>query len=372
LPPEKSPAALTLPDTFGLAPEALQPFKLTFEPFFTQVADWRHKASMIKITDSGQKRDMQMARASRLALRDLRIQVEAKRKSLKEEHLRVGRAIDGFAAIVTNEIAPIEQYLKEQEDFAVRLEEQRKDEIRAVRRAAIATYQPEMAIQSQGFDLAGMSDDQWNSYLEGARIRFEKAQEKARLEEEERQRKLAEEAAERERVRVENERLKKEAQEREAAAKAEREAAAARQAELEAQAAKERAEAEAEKEKILAKHRADAEKARRLKEAVDQKAAEERAVLEAKAKAERERAEAAEKELAAKAKAEKEEAARKEREAAKARRAPDKAKLLTFAANLQALAEPELVTPVAQEIGDELHQRISDLAVWIAREANTL
>lgn len=353
LPPENG---LTIPsiEIADLPQTALDSMRLAFNAFYVSAKKWEGQAAQIKVTSLEQKADMAIARQIRLDIKRTRISVEAKRKELKEESIRRGKAIDGFAAIVFDAIAPIEAHLLEQEQFAVRLEEQRKDEIRAVRRNALVTYQPEMAQQSPGFDLAAMTSEQWESYLEGARIRFEQAQEKARIEEEARQRHLAEEAAERERVRVENERLKKEAEEREAASKAERKAAADK----------------------LAKERAEAEKARKVAEA---KAAKERAELEAKAKADREAREAAEAEAEALRQAQREKEiaerraeAERERAAARARRAPDKEKLLAYVTALRSVTIPALVTPIAQDLGALWVHRFEVLVSELEKESRAL
>lgn len=50
----------------------------------------------IVVTDAGQKLQIKLAREYRLELRKLRLASDATRKSLKDESLRLGRAIDGF------------------------------------------------------------------------------------------------------------------------------------------------------------------------------------------------------------------------------------------------------------------------------------
>jgi len=48
----------------------------------------------------------------------MRIEIEKTRKALKEQSLRKGQAIDSIAKYLTSLVSPIEEYLKQQEDFA--------------------------------------------------------------------------------------------------------------------------------------------------------------------------------------------------------------------------------------------------------------
>lgn len=47
----------------------------------------------------------------------MRIEIEKTRKSLKEQSLRKGQAIDAIARFLTSLISPIEDHLRLQEDF---------------------------------------------------------------------------------------------------------------------------------------------------------------------------------------------------------------------------------------------------------------
>lgn len=197
-------------------------------------ASWDARAREIKVTNESQAGEMMRARELRLEIRQKRLEVERTRKSLKEQALREGQAIDSVARWIKGLIEPTEQYLDEQEHFA---ENKRKKE-EAARQA------------------------------EAERLLREK-EERERIERE----------AEQKRIREENERLKREAEEREQQVKAEREAVERKAAE-ERRAAEEKARAEREA------HERELAEQRRIGE---EKAAKERA--EAQAKAELERAE---------------------------------------------------------------------------------
>lgn len=88
-----------------------------FATFFSDAELWAKKAKAIKVTHESQKVVMDQARQGRLFLRKIRLDIENLRKSLKEESLREGRAIDKVAKILKEQIEPVEEYLDRQEHF---------------------------------------------------------------------------------------------------------------------------------------------------------------------------------------------------------------------------------------------------------------
>jgi hypothetical protein len=89
-----------------------------FSSYFKMAAEWEIKARAICVTDEDQTVEMQMARVGRLFLREKRIVIETARKSLKEQIVREGKAIDGIANVLKALIVPIEEHLERQENFA--------------------------------------------------------------------------------------------------------------------------------------------------------------------------------------------------------------------------------------------------------------
>lgn len=210
-----------------------------FADFFTQASEWDAKARQIVITSVEQKAEMKMAREARLALKSIRVETEKRRKALKEESLRRGQTIDAIAKIITNTIAPIEDYLTEQEKYVERMEEQKKQEAYEKRIEELRPYEPELL----GVDLKNMTDEMFTIFLESSK----KAHEEKVQKELERIAQEKKDAEERERVKQENEKLKKEAQEREEKIKAQEKAfqeAEKTRAEKEKQEQKEKEEAE--------------------------------------------------------------------------------------------------------------------------------
>lgn len=319
--------ALRIIETTGLESGTATQLRETFNAMFAEAEKWVEQARSIKVTDVSQTREMRIARETRLAIRKIRCDAENTRKRLKADALAKGKAIDGIANVLKALIEPVESYLQEQEDFAKRVEEQKREELRQARSLAITPYS-EFFQASGGFDLADMSQEQFTAMLEGLRIK-KNAKEQAERE------------LERQRVEAE-ERLRVEAEEREAV----------RQKEL--AEAKAKAEREA-KARFDAERKADAERAKAEKEAAEAKA---------KADAERE----------AKAKAEQEEAEREEAERVarqKAEQAPDKEKVFAFAAAIRAVKVPVLSSVKGKEFRELLEEKVEGFAQWIENKTAT-
>lgn len=323
------------------------------------------KAAHELIKQSEGVTDAKIARACRLKLRGVRIEVENARKAAKEDSLRTGKAIDGMANILKFLIEPVEERL----DAVERAEEiaaaKRREELQAQRAAQLAPF----GIDPSFYQLGTMPEETWVQLLDNSRIAYEakiaaaKAAEEARIKAE--NERLKEEA----RIREENAKLKAEADKREAQLKAEREAAA--------KAAKEAAEkAAAEKAEIERKARAEREaaeaKARKEREEIEAKAAAERLAAEKKAKAEREareKLEAAERARIAeeKRKAEAEAAAK-----LKAEQAPDKEKLVAFADMLSGIEIPTTTTSAGKAICKVIAGQIQSLSRQIREQSENL
>lgn len=296
----------------------------SFNGFFEIASEWESKAKEIVVTDENQKDLMKLAREGRLFLKTKRIDVENKRKALKEQSLREGQTIDSIARVLKNLIEPIEEYLETQEKFAEIKEANRKAALEAER---IEILKP-LNTPYNFYDLKNMSEDDFDSLVLGllglkAAIN-EKIAAQKRAEEERIAIEKAE-AEERERVRLENERLRAEAAEREKQIAAERV-----RIEAERKAAEEKARKE--REEVERKLRAEAAERERIEaELKAKKEAEEKAIREAAAK----EAELERQKIAA------------ER---KAKRAPDKAKLIELSKLVIEIKMPEVKSEEAAKI----------------------
>lgn len=316
----------------GLDTVSAEALRVAFNPLFDAAAQWQERVAGLSVTDVSQKREMKLARESRLALKEIRCNAERQRKRLKEESLRRGKAIDGIYNVLEYLVAPLEEKLLAMETFAERKEAERLDAQLVERQKALAYFgYPTLDAKA----LRAMEDQAFQVLLSDAKAMSEARQREAERIEAERLAKERAEAEERERVAAENARLKAELEKREAQLRAEREAAE--------QAAKVAAEAaEAEKRAALAK-------AKEEQMAAESKARAERERLAAIAETERKQRMAAEREL--KAKKEAEEAAAKvaaQEAAAKAAAeraasvAPDRDKLAVLARYVRQLNIPVL------------------------------
>lgn len=317
----------------GLEIETAKSLQKTFLPFYEKALEWNEKAKAIKVTEATQLTEMKQAREARLALKDVRVNVDKRRKELKEDSLKKGKAIDGVANLLKSLIEPTEEYLQQQEDFAKIAEEKRKRELKESREQLLQPF----GITTDFYDLSNMPQEQFDVLYSNSKDAYEKriAEEKKAEEERIAQEQRAilnrkreveiapylqftegstselghiEESAfqvmltqlrqaksdydkEQQRIREENERLHKEALAAEAEARKQREEAERKlaeeraKAEREAKEAREKAIAEQERMRKEAQAKIDAEKKERERVEAELRA---KAEAEAKAKAEEE------------------------------------------------------------------------------------
>lgn len=364
----------------GLEPESALAIRSAFEEMFSSAETWAASARLIKVTSVDQKREMKMARESRLALKDIRVKAEHARKRLKEDSTRRGKAIDGIANVLKALIEPIEEHLLEQETFAERAETARKDALKSAREETLRALGADPSVYA---NLGETSEETWTLTLEAARAAKEAREEAAkqvelvrveaeRIAAEKREtERLARIQAEAERVAreraaaEENARLQAEKEELEAKAKAEREQAAAELSAVEAKAAAERDVAAVE--------------AATAKATADRIAAEQNAALtaarvaRAEAEAEAERVKAA---ADAERQAAERETKRKHDEDLAARQAaalaPDREKLAAFASTLRALEIPTLTTPPGKAAAAKVADQIAKMAAWVEKTGASL
>lgn len=297
-----------------------------FLPFFKQAEEWKSKAEALVVTSADDKEQMKEARTARLIIKDIRVNVEKRRKELKEDSLRKGKLIDAMANIIKAVIEPIEEHLDKQEKFVQIQEEKKRQRIKEERTTELIALSVDVAFLS---DLGEMTDENYAKLLESSRASFNLVNETAEKAEKERIAREKADAEERERMRVENERLKIEAEAREKTLEAERVKAAAAQ-----------------------KKKDDENNAKLETERLAKKKAEDEL-------------------LAIKREEERIERERKDAET-KAQRAPDKEKLLAFAEELSAIRMPEVTSPEAREILSQTVSSLSSASKYLKTQALAL
>jgi DNA repair exonuclease SbcCD ATPase subunit len=186
----------------------------SFGPFYNKAKEQAKGAKEIVVTDVSQIEIMSKARAKRLALKNVRVEVEKQRVQLKESAKREGQAIDGMANIIKALIIPIEDHLKNQEEFAERKAEEeriaREEALRVKvekRKERLSAYVTDTNV----YALDQLTDEGFESLIADAKKQKQQREEEER--ELEIQRKEQEEKRRKEEIRIleENRKLKKQA-----------------------------------------------------------------------------------------------------------------------------------------------------------------
>lgn len=316
----------------GLEPNKVDELMKNFSLFFGQAKDLADDAKAIEVTDESQVSLMKLAREKRLALREVRINVEKTRVALKEQSKREGQAIDGASNIIKAIIIPIEERLEKMEKFAETKKAERVEKRLNDRMEALMPYVDSVSV----YNLREMDDVVFANLLESSKLAFEatkQAQAKAEAD------RLAKEKAdkeEQEKIRKENEELKKQAEE----------------AEKKRADEKKKQDAEMEKERAERQKILDEEKKKREE-------------LEAQMKAKEEADKKAKDEADAKIRAE-EEIRRK------ALLAPDKEKLIELASKIALVEMPNVESAVAGNVINEVEVMLLKVTNYITEQSKKL
>lgn len=246
-----------IPPDLGLAVSSKTSIEEAFLPFFAQAKKMQLELSAIT--------SPKIAKAARIEVKKVRTAAEKTRESMKREYLIMGRAIDAANRLLLSIVEPLEKSLED-----IELAEARKlvAEREAWTKIRLETIQPYLDPSLPVPNLMDITDAQFESMLEDAKVAHAARVERERKAEEDR---LAKEQAERDRLenlRKENERLKQEA-----------DAAAKKLAEERAQAAKVLAaqQAKAAQDALEAKRKADAQAELLRQERLGREAAEKKA-----------------------------------------------------------------------------------------------
>lgn len=384
------------------------------------------KGSVLTITDPTEVSKMKLARTMRLELKDIRVDLEKRRKALKDESLRKGQAIDSAAATIRVLIEDCEQHLLDQEKFAENIEKARIAEMVQKRTSELHALE----VNPANFNLAEMSEDDYDELWTNSSRAKREREEAAKKAESERLARVKSDREEQDRVRAENARLKAQAdlhemvrqeihgiqqqamiarigrlgvrkggtieciketlaeteawpiderlgQFRQGAQVAKDTAIQSIRSLLESEMEKARDEATAakEREEAAKKLRAEQEKARKEREAAALAAEAARAEQEAKLAAEKAKHDAEMKRIkdeayakAAKAKAAADIASKEAAEEARKLRE----KLIALAEQLRAMKSPNFETARAMAVIQEFSDRLLSLAEYIEEEASKL
>jgi hypothetical protein len=264
------------------------------QQIFTGTDDWEKQVDAIEVKDINDKMSIELAEVARKNSKQARLSAEKIFDAKREEvqHLKAEFDLEDKLWLKAKQVMQIkfkaiEEKAEWKANFVKRFEAEQK-ELRTQKRINDVSKYAEI----NRIEFESMSDESFDSFLNGLKSIYEAKIEAERKAEEERIAKEKADAEAREQQRLENERLKAEADKREKEIKAERKA-------NEQKLAEERAKAKAEADRIEAENKA---KLRAEQEAKAKLEAELKAKKDAEIKAENERKQA---ELKAKAEAEK-------------------------------------------------------------------
>lgn len=173
----------------GLEENKVQELLSHFGTDFKEAQELATKSRGINVTSEDQKKEMAEARTARLKLREVRIRVEKTRQELKEDSLRVGKAIDGAANIIKALIAPVEEHLEKQEKFAESLAKKRLQDRYAERVRLLSAFLSDLTV----YNLETMADESFQALLDKSHAEHlakQEAEKKAELERIEKQKKV--------------------------------------------------------------------------------------------------------------------------------------------------------------------------------------
>ena len=176
-----------------------QLIKDKFEPFITEMDEWKDKAEGLVVNDITEKDKMREARVARLALRAIRVDADKVRKALKEDSNKYNKAVQSIYNFIEGRIAPLEEHLEQQERFE---EVQLKKEREALKDERLKLF-AQYSNDGELFNLGELSQESFDSLYGtikqahevkiAAEIKaIEEAQVKAKLESEEREKQRAE------------------------------------------------------------------------------------------------------------------------------------------------------------------------------------
>ena len=285
-----------------------------WDVYRAQVSSLKETALSLTINSADQIKEIKLARTTRLALKEIRVAVEKRRKELGEGLLRETQKINGAAKELKEAIELLEQRLLHQEQYVEREQAASLDRLRQDRLIQLAPY----LTAPPAVDVGLISEDTFIGFLSDAKdlhelkTKREAEAEVARLAEIERQ------AEERRMIAEDNIRLRKEA------------AAAAAS---------------------LEEERANQRERQRIRDEALQ--------------IEREARDAEVQRIQAEAKAEKE----AERKAASA---PDKEKLLEFSNQVRDLGLPIMSTSEGYTVANEIAAKCLSFSKWITEQASKL
>ena len=137
---------------------------------FTEAGKLIEQGLAIEVTSEEDTENMALARKTRLELRTKRIAIEKKHDELKADSLAYGKAVDLVQRVALEQIKPVEEHLKLQEQYAEVKQEERRQARIAERTAELAKYVDDVSVYNYG----DMGDEAFELLLDQVKDAHEK------------------------------------------------------------------------------------------------------------------------------------------------------------------------------------------------------
>ncbi len=152
-----------------------------FSDYQALAAEWEAKIEALEITGPDDKEGIKLAKEARVFLKNKRTSLEAKRKELKDSSLKEGKAIDSIAKALTALIEPLEEKAEKKEKYWELKAAEEKLERHRVRTQEAYQYAEFIPMN---MDFGGLSDEDFNKLMAGAKLQLDAKAEAERKEQE--------------------------------------------------------------------------------------------------------------------------------------------------------------------------------------------
>lgn len=146
------------------------------------IAEMQQKYMPLKIEGINDKDGYKTVREARLFVKGKRVAVENRRKELKEDYLKIGRAIDGEAKRIFSLLEPIEEHLEKEQQTIDADKKRIKDEGEERSKLVMQSRIDSLISRNYPIDYAklfNMSNDEFVAHLEIADAAYRQEQERA-------------------------------------------------------------------------------------------------------------------------------------------------------------------------------------------------
>lgn len=162
---------ITILDRNGLDMSIKKTITEHFVPYLAELIELRDQVIEIRVTDISQVDEMKAAKQARRLLQKIRTSADKTRQTLKEDSLKYGKAVQEVYNAIKDQIVPLEDYLREQEEYVERQEQARISKLVADRQAELTAYK-DFSPQPDAV-LAAMTDEAFAMLKAGIEAQYQ-------------------------------------------------------------------------------------------------------------------------------------------------------------------------------------------------------